>query len=283
MHVQMAIANSLGRNQDRSFRSIILLGRARLPAAVSLIQQQVGSLIPTHSACALPLSLTMHVQMANPVGRNQDRSFRSIIVPLIQQQAGSLSPTFHAHSHSHLPCMHVQMAIANPLGLAVGSVLSPSVVPDSDPKKIDHLLFIHLALAASTVLVILPISSRPPTPPSNTAPVPGANAKFSRNLSSLSQNLPYIALCNIFALAVGAFTALLTVLEQAMEPSGYSTDDAGLVSAVLIVCGIIGAGATPISVCFLAFFGQLFLQHRRVYGAADCAGAGDGAVWLFHA
>lgn len=40
----------------------------------------------------------------------------------------------------------------------------------------------------------------------------------------------------------------MTTFEQIIEPYGYTTDDAGLASAVLIATGLVGAGVGAIVV-----------------------------------
>lgn len=45
-----------------------------------------------------------------------------------------------------------------------------------------------------------------------------------------------------FSIGLGLFNAFLTLIYQIVEPFGYSNDDSGMFAAVLIVCGLIGAG-----------------------------------------
>lgn len=147
------------------------------------------------------------------------------------------------------------MAIANPLGLAAGAVLAPLIAqPDETPLpdgvnptalRMPTLLLLHLALAASAFLATLALQTAPPTAPSGTAARPVAAFDSLRpDIAELRNNLPFFALLHIFSLAVGAFVALITLMEQILSPQGYSANDAGLVSAVLIVCGIVGAAIT---------------------------------------
>lgn len=79
--------------------------------------------------------------------------------------------------------------------------------------------------------------------PSATAAYKVRNANLGRDWKSLMRNFGFVTLCNIFSLSVGAVTALLTLMEQFLRPRGYSADDAGEISAVLILCGVVGCGA----------------------------------------
>jgi Na+/melibiose symporter-like transporter len=140
----------------------------------------------------------------------------------------------------------MQMAIANPLGLAVGSLLPVIVISNKQGiHRIDAYLGSQVALALVALVAAFFMQSRPPTAPSATANYKPRNANLGRDLKALFRNFGFLALCNIFSLSVGAFTALLTLMEQILSPRGYSVSDAGRMSAVIILSGIVGCGAQP--------------------------------------
>ncbi len=55
-------------------------------------------------------------------------------------------------------------------------------------------------------------------------------------------NRNYCLLFCAFCLGLGIFTALMTLINQIVEPYGYSNDDAGTFAACLLVSGLLGAG-----------------------------------------
>jgi MFS transporter, FLVCR family, MFS-domain-containing protein 7 len=138
------------------------------------------------------------------------------------------------------------MAISTPLGLAIGSILGPISVRDDHPESIDRYLAIQAGFAVIACILSFFLKSHPPTAPAATAAYKVRNSDLMRDIKSLRHNFGFLALTNIFSLSIGALIALLTLMEQILRPKGYSSDDAGLVSAVLILCGIIGCGV-PIS------------------------------------
>jgi FLVCR family MFS transporter 7 len=54
----------------------------------------------------------------------------------------------------------------------------------------------------------------------------------------------FLLLFSSFSAGLGFINALLTLTEQIVEPYGYSTGDAGWMGALLMVGGLVGAGAT---------------------------------------
>jgi hypothetical protein len=136
------------------------------------------------------------------------------------------------------------MSIANPVGLAIGSLLPPLIISSkSSIHRIEGYIGAQAGLALLATFSTFFMHSRPPSAPSATANYKPRNANLGRDVKSLLRNFGFLALCNIFSLSVGAFTALLTLMEQILSPRGYSVNDAGLTSAVIILSGIVGCGA----------------------------------------
>lgn len=61
-------------------------------------------------------------------------------------------------------------------------------------------------------------------------------------------NRNYLVLLFCFAVFVGIFNAMSTLLNQIVTPYGYSNDDAGFMGVAMIVGGLIGAIAMAIFV-----------------------------------
>jgi MFS transporter, FLVCR family, MFS-domain-containing protein 7 len=135
------------------------------------------------------------------------------------------------------------MTTANPLGLAVGSLVPGLIVGDTKPKRLDEYLIFQCVFAALVCLSTFFVQSHPPTAPSATAAYRVRNANIVRDVKTLMNNFGFLTLCNIFSLSVGAVTALLTLMEQLLRPQGYTDSDAGIISAALIFAGILGCGA----------------------------------------
>jgi sugar phosphate permease len=61
-------------------------------------------------------------------------------------------------------------------------------------------------------------------------------------------NRDYLVLLFCFAVFVGIFNAMSTLLNQIVTPYGYSDDDAGFMGVAMIIGGLIGAIAMAIFV-----------------------------------
>jgi len=66
------------------------------------------------------------------------------------------------------------------------------------------------------------------------------------NLRVLLANKNYVLLFLAFSIALGLFNAFLTLIYQIISPHGYTNDDAGTFAAILILCGLVGAGVASV-------------------------------------
>lgn len=155
------------------------------------------------------------------------------------------------------------MSLGNPLGLALGSLISPALAHDTSGDGIDKILLLQFGLALAAAIACLFLSSSPPTPPSATAAYRRGNDNLGRDFKSLRNNFGFLTLFQLFSLAVGAFQALLTLMEQILRPSLYTAKDAGSISATIVLCGIVGAGA-------------LLLTLSSTYCSSKCKGSSNG-------
>lgn len=152
----------------------------------------------------------------------------------------------------------------SPLGNALGQILPPAFVSQSDDGSIvgmSGLQGVECALCAvSLLLVIIFFQSEPPTPPStvalnrsliesnvevnndNSTPESADHySSFKQELTMLFTDRNFVILFTVFSLGLGLFNALLTLLFQFIQPYGYSNDDAGNFGAAFIVAGLIGS------------------------------------------
>ncbi|KAL9601933.1 MAG: hypothetical protein Q9219_002157 [cf. Caloplaca sp. 3 TL-2023] len=131
-------------------------------------------------------------------------------------------------------------SLANPLGGALGQSINPSLA--SQPKDI-HPMTLYIALISSFATVpSLFIPSAPPTPASASSshkPLP-----LKRTLRLLSTNANYILLLAPFAVYVGLFNAISSLLTQILTPYEFSELESGIAGALLILIGLLAAAIT---------------------------------------
>eukprot|EP01136_Pigoraptor_vietnamica_P017044 Opistho-1_new@61670 len=132
-------------------------------------------------------------------------------------------------------------SVSNPLGVAIASVLAPAIVDQGKDIATMNWIF---AIPASVALVIAVafLRAEPPTHPSASAE--DVSDSFMVGLRKLARNRHYLLLLTAFGIGVGIFNAVSTLLEQIVRPHGYDKDDAGLLGALVIGFGLVGAGVT---------------------------------------
>lgn len=130
-------------------------------------------------------------------------------------------------------------SIANPLGIAIGSVVSALLVnKESDIGRM--LLILAIPASVACVLVTLFISDRPPTPPSASANED--TYPFRVGVSMVLRNPAFLILAFSFGSGIGLVSAITTVMGQVVAGNGYTDDDAGFFSAAIVGAGLLGAG-----------------------------------------
>lgn len=139
-------------------------------------------------------------------------------------------------------------SIANPLGIAVSSIVSPILVPLNSSRnqlktRIDLLMYIYGGLAVFSSALVFWLRSNPPTSASigKQNLLPEGNKEFVRGVWVLCRNSGYMMLIGAFGIGLGMFNAVTTLLEQILTPYGYTPDESGYGAAALIVCGLMGA------------------------------------------
>ncbi|KIK90790.1 hypothetical protein PAXRUDRAFT_151101 [Paxillus rubicundulus Ve08.2h10] len=141
------------------------------------------------------------------------------------------------------------IAIANPIGSALGQLLSP--VAGSARQSVLVLAIISTA----AVPALLFISDAPPSPPTY------AGSKPPQSLTSLSRALfgfavppeaymsprervDFVIVVTLFGVLVGATNALSVLSGQWFQPMGYSDTISGLMGASLLLAGIFASIVT---------------------------------------
>ncbi|KAF1351023.1 major facilitator superfamily domain-containing protein [Delphinella strobiligena] len=128
-------------------------------------------------------------------------------------------------------------SLANPLGGALGQLIGPLWV--TDRNSIPHMVLYTAIISSVASLPAFFIPTKPPTPPSASA----AQEKLEL-LGSIRQ------LCCIrdfwllfvpFSVYVGFFNASSSLLNQILEPYGFSEDEAGIAGGIMIIVGLIAS------------------------------------------
>lgn len=152
-------------------------------------------------------------------------------------------------------------SLANPIGIAVGSVIVPAIATSAEE--------VPLALMATLVPTVVTffvaffgMQAKPPTPPSASAEDHGYDS-FLQGLKMLASTWQYWLIFLAFGIGVGIFNAVATLMSQILVGQGYTENDAGLNSAVLIGAGIFGAAGTGLMLdrthWFLGIFKTTFV------------------------
>lgn len=140
----------------------------------------------------------------------------------------------------------------NQLGIAVGFVLPPILVTNSDNLDeigADLQLMFYMVAGLTTVLVVLMIfffQDRPPTPPSAAQEATQPNAEgestFVQSLKNLVLNKNYILLLTSYGMNVGVFYAISTLLNPVVLKyyPGHEVDT-GRIGLCIVLAGMLGS------------------------------------------
>ncbi|KAK6342582.1 hypothetical protein TWF718_007981 [Orbilia javanica] len=130
------------------------------------------------------------------------------------------------------------ISLSNPLGAALGQLIDPFLV--SRPEDIPNMLLYIAIITTAVTIPVFFVQGKPPTPPcpsSAQEKLPFRSA-FPKILSSVEFWLIFI----MFSILVGFFNASSSLLNQILEPYGYSENEAGIGGAILIVVGLLAYG-----------------------------------------
>ncbi|KIW39651.1 uncharacterized protein PV06_08247 [Exophiala oligosperma] len=134
-------------------------------------------------------------------------------------------------------------SLANPFGAALGQLISPfwAHKPSDIPNMV---LYISIISSVACVPAFF-IPAKPPTPPSA-----GSNtdhmdrASLTHDLKTLVHSVEFYLMFIPFIVYVGFFNAFSSLLNQILEPYGFSETDAGIAGAILIVVGLVCAAVS---------------------------------------
>jgi len=129
------------------------------------------------------------------------------------------------------------VTLASMLGVALGMVLTPIL---ADMMSIATLQLVYGVMAAGTAVAFLALArERPATPPC--PPGMDERALMLDGLRHALKVKPFLVMLGIAFIVMGAFNGVTTWVEQIIQPRGFSPTDAGVMGALMLVAGIIGA------------------------------------------
>ncbi|KAI7799976.1 putative feline leukemia virus subgroup C receptor-related protein 1, partial [Triplophysa rosa] len=172
--------------------------------------------------------------------------------------------------------------LGNQLGVAIGFLLPPVLVPNTadDKELMGHNISIMFygTAGVSTLLFFLTafvIRDRPPLPPSKAQAVlstsPAEDYSYKKSIINLFKNKPFILLLITYGIMTGSFYSVSTLLNQ-MIITYYPKQElnAGRIGLTLVVAGMVGSilcglwldrtkmyKMTTFIVYFLSFTGML--------------------------
>ncbi|KAK0455056.1 major facilitator superfamily domain-containing protein [Armillaria borealis] len=188
--------------------------------------------------------------------------FASVAQPIYQVLGPKYSETWFNLQGRTTATMII--AISNPIGGAIGQLLSPLV---GDTRH--SILVLGIISTAATPFVFL-IRSTPPTPPtyaaSRTPPsllsfikrVVGVDKTPGEYYMTLRERLDFGIIWIIFSSLVAATNTFALLSAEILEPVGYSSDTSGLMGACLLLTGIVAAIVTA------PLFDRVFTRHLAI-------------------
>jgi MFS family permease len=129
------------------------------------------------------------------------------------------------------------VTLASMLGIAAGMVLSPLL---TDAMSIARLQLVYGAFAAVSAAVFLLVArERPATPPC--PPGMEERALMLEGLRNAVKVRPFLVILGVAFVVMGVFNGVTTWVEQIIHPRGFGADDAGVLGALTLIAGVIGA------------------------------------------
>ena len=131
-------------------------------------------------------------------------------------------------------------SLANPFGGALGQLINPFLASKASEVP-NMVLYVSIISTVSSIPSFF-IPSKPPTPvsPSSTHTAPG----IRETINLLGKNPTFCLIFLPFAVYVGFFNSLSSLLTQIMTPYGFSETESGIAGAVLILVGLVSAAVT---------------------------------------
>ena len=129
------------------------------------------------------------------------------------------------------------ITLANLVGTAIGMVLTPLLV---DTMSIAAVQVVYGVVAAASAVAFLGLArERPVTPPC--PPGMEERALMLDGLKHALRVMPFLVYLAVVFVGMGVYNGVTTWVEQIVHPRGFSATDAGLIGALMLGGGLIGA------------------------------------------
>lgn len=134
------------------------------------------------------------------------------------------------------------LTMAQYIGFAVPMFLAPII---AEKSGIGTTLWVFAIISSiSAIICISFIKEHPPVPPPGY--VSENEAFHLRSIKTLLRNKPYVLVLIVCFISMGIFNAILTLIEPILLPRGITSVQAGIVGAIFVVSGVVGAVVLPI-------------------------------------
>lgn len=131
-------------------------------------------------------------------------------------------------------------SLANPFGGALGQLIGPLWA--TKPSQIPNMVLYTAIISSVATIPAFFIPEKPPTPPSASSSLPKTPLK--ETIRGLSRSPSFYLVFIPFSIYVGFFNAISSLLNQILEPYGFTETEAGICGALLIVVGLVTAALT---------------------------------------
>ncbi|RAO65735.1 uncharacterized protein BHQ10_001747 [Talaromyces amestolkiae] len=185
--------------------------------------------------------------------------------------------------------------LANPLGAAIGELVDSAWT--TQPGDIPNMVLYISIISTIACLPSFFIPAKPPTPPCASAEV--SKTPFLESVKGIFRIREFWLMFIPFSIYVGFFNSVSALINQILEPYGFTETEAGIAGGVLIIAGLISSAivspindrfkkylliiriAVPIlAICYIA----LYFAPSSPYGLAPsivvCALLGASAFAL---
>ncbi|KAL2119596.1 hypothetical protein VTJ04DRAFT_6557 [Mycothermus thermophilus] len=131
-------------------------------------------------------------------------------------------------------------SLANPLGGALGQLIVPFWV--NEPSDVPRMVLYMSIISSVCSIPAFFIPSAPPTPAGPSSATPKLTLRESA--SALMRHLEFYLLLTPFAVYVGLFNSLSSLLNQILLPYAFTDEEAGIAGALLIAVGLVAAAVS---------------------------------------
>ncbi|CAM1506400.1 Fc.00g060410.m01.CDS01 [Cosmosporella sp. VM-42] len=131
-------------------------------------------------------------------------------------------------------------SLANPFGAALGQLITPFWV--SKPSDMSNMVLYVSIISTVCCVPAFFVPTKPPSPVGPAAETPKLSLRDS--ITVLTKSLELWLILIPFAIYVGFFNSISSLLNQMMNPYGFTDDEAGIGGAILIVVGLVASAVT---------------------------------------